>query len=449
MSGWNLRAGAALATIALTATTLAPGSASAAAATVYYVDAVNGHDAAAGTSPATAWKSLAKASVAPLAPGGKLLLRRGSTWRGEQLRLARSGTAAAPIVVGSYGRAAAARPVIAGHAEACVSLEGAHIEVRNLQVGLVGDGARCSWAGFKVTGNHNVIARNLITGAAAGVYIAPKVRHTAVTANEFVDNNHMSQLTPKEVNPNDDSGAFAILVQGDESDIGWNKIRGSMAFSYDYGMDGAAVEIFLGSRNRVHHNIAVDNETFTELGTSREIKDNGRPADPDGTSGNVFEYNLITGPQTHAGLVTRGPRHPGSAPDPNGPVLATAFRNNTVYLTHPESQGVVCDAGCTDAHLSMSQNIVHAVVKTAYGPDVTDSHHNVFFGARQHQMGGTDNVMADPLFALGDAAHPLRPRAGSPAIDLGVTSFGRVDVTGRTIDTTDGPPDAGAYEVNK
>ncbi|MFC5827708.1 hypothetical protein [Nonomuraea insulae] len=449
MSGWNLRIGTAASALVLTATplvTLLTTGTAHAAASVYYVDSVNGNDARAGTTEATAWKTLTKASSATLAAGSKLLLRRGSAWQGQQLAITESGSAAAPIVVDSYGTSTA-RPVVAGHTEACVSLDGSHIEVYNLQIGRAQDVGRCEWAGIKVTGNDNVIERNYITGAAAGVYIAPKAADSAVTANDFVDNNHMSKLT--EDNPNDDSGAFAILVQGDDSNIAWNDIRGSIAFSYDYGMDGAAVEIFLGSNNRVHHNIAVDNDTFTELGTSKETNEDGTPADPDGTSGNLFEYNVIDGSETRTALITRGPQEPGEDPDPNGPVLATTFRNNSVHLTNAESQGVVCDAGCTNAHLSMSQNIVQAVVKTAYGPNVTDSHHNVFFTDGQHQMGGANNVEADPLFNLANTANPLSLRAGSPAIDLGITKFSDDDVTGRAIDGSDGAVDAGAYEYDK
>ncbi|MFI7633984.1 choice-of-anchor Q domain-containing protein [Nonomuraea sp. NPDC049400] len=445
MSGWNLRTGATAAALALAATTLATGTASA-AADVYYVDSVNGNDSAAGTTESTAWKTLTRASTAELAPGSKLLLKRGSTWNGQQLSITESGDDNAPIVVDTYGTSTA-KPIVAGDSEACVSLEGSWIHVYNLQVGLPQDNGRCEWAGVKVTGNDNVIERNYITGAAAGVFIAPKAQNTAVTANEFVDNNHMSKLT--EEPGNDDSGAFAILVQGDSSDIGWNEIRGSIAFSYDYEMDGAAVEIFLGSDNYVHHNIAVDNDTFTELGTSKEVNQDGSPADPDGTSGNVFEYNVIAGPKTRAAMVTRGPQEPGNEPDPNGPVFSTAFRNNSVRLTHTDSEGVVCDAGCTNAHLSMSQNVIQVVKKTAYGPNVTDSHHNVFFGAQQHQMGGSNNVTADPRFDLTNTEHPLSLRAGSPAIDLGVTKFSDEDVTGRAIDGSDGAVDAGAYEYDK
>lgn len=54
----------------------------------------------------------------------------------------------------------------------------------------------------------------------------------------------MTVVTP---GGNDGSGAFAILVQGNGSDIGWNRISGSIAVSDDFGgLDGAAVEIFYG-----------------------------------------------------------------------------------------------------------------------------------------------------------------------------------------------------------
>ncbi|MEV4010782.1 hypothetical protein AB0J35_09795 [Nonomuraea angiospora] len=449
MSGWNLRTGATTAALALVATTLATTVASGPASAVvgvFYVDSVNGNDSANGTTEGTAWKTLTKATAVKLDPGSKLLLKRGSRWKGQQLAITESGNAQAPIVVDTYGTSNA-KPIISGDNEACVSLDGSHIEVYNLQVGVPQDDGRCKWAGVKVTGNDNVVERNYITGAAAGVYIAPKAQRNAVTANDFVDNNFMSKNT--EEPDNDDSGAFAILVQGDNSDIGWNEFRGSIASSFDYGLDGAAVEIFLGSGNRIHHNISVDNETFTELGTSHDVDENGNPEDPDGTSGNVFEYNVITGPKTGAALVTRGPQEPGEDPDPNGPVLGTVFRNNSVYLPQAGSQGVVCDAGCTNAHLSMSQNIIQVTAKTAYGPNVTDSHHNVFFGAAQHQMGGHDNVEADPLFDLSNTANPLSLRAGSPAIDFGIAKFSNNDVTGRAIDGSDGVVDAGAYEYDK
>ncbi|MFD1930133.1 MULTISPECIES: hypothetical protein [Nonomuraea] len=424
--------------LALVTAGLWAGSASATAAPVYYLDSVSGNDAAAGTSQTTAWKTLAKASSAVLPPGAKLLLRRGGSWSGR-LSLTESGNAASPIVVDAYG--AGARPIVKGDTEACVHLQGSYLEVYNLQIGVDQDAGRCSWAGIKVTGTDNVIEKNYVTGAAAGVYIETSAQYTAVTANEFVNNNHMSTLTPKEEHPNDDSGAFAILVQGDDSNIGWNTIKGSIAFSYDYELDGAAVEIFLGSRNRVHHNIAVDNDTFTELGTS--TNDDGSTNDPDGTSGNVFEYNAIYGSKGRAGLITRGPRHDDGRIESNGPVFGTVFRNNSINLPNAQAEGVVCDAGCTNEHLSLAQNVVVAAKKSGYAEaGFTDNHHNVFFGGQYQMPAGTNNVHKDPLF---DPANPLRLRAGSPAIGLGVTVYNDLDLAGVTVGK-DGAIEAGAYE---
>jgi len=76
-----------------------------AAPTAYYVDSVNGSDAAAGTSPATAWKSLAPVNAHTFVAGDSILLARGGTWTG-QLAPQGSGTASAPITVSAYGSGA-------------------------------------------------------------------------------------------------------------------------------------------------------------------------------------------------------------------------------------------------------------------------------------------------------------------------------------------------------
>jgi len=49
--------------------------------TTYYVDSLEGHDANAGTTPGSSWRSLAKVNSFKFAPGDILLLRRGSLWR--------------------------------------------------------------------------------------------------------------------------------------------------------------------------------------------------------------------------------------------------------------------------------------------------------------------------------------------------------------------------------
>lgn len=446
MRAWNLptrnltsyAAGVAALALAFAGAVAAPANAD--DIDTYYLDSVHGNDSAAGDSPATAWKTLAKASAADLAPGEKLMLSRGSSWSG-QLAITKSGEADDPIVVDAYGTGA--RPVLKDDNEACLYLGGDHIEVYNLQIGVDQDQGRCSWAGIKVGGSNNVIEQNYITGAAAGVYIETSARYTSVTSNEFVNNNFMSKLTPQEENDNDDSGAFAMLVQGDDSNIGWNTITGSVAFSYDYEFDGAAVEIFMGSRNYVHHNLALDNDTFTELGTSRN--DDGTTNDPDGTSGNVFEYNGIYGDRTRSGIVTRGPVKDNGEIETNGPVFGTVFRNNSMNLPNSDAEGVVCYAGCTNAHFKLSQNIVVAGKKSAYADSTfTANDHNVFYGGQYQMTAGTANVRRDPKFDT-DPSRPLRLLSGSPAIGLGVKKFNPIDLAGATVGGN-GTIEAGAYE---
>ena len=68
----------------------------------YYVDSLNGDDANAGTTPATAWKSLERVDAAPLVAGDSVLFRRGRVWRGT-LRT-KPGEEGRPVRYGAYGK---------------------------------------------------------------------------------------------------------------------------------------------------------------------------------------------------------------------------------------------------------------------------------------------------------------------------------------------------------
>ena len=77
-------------------------AAGAAAAATWHVDSEGGNDAAAGTSPATAWKTLERVNSAKIAPGDKVLFKRGGLWRGA-LRPA-SGEKGSPVTYSWYGK---------------------------------------------------------------------------------------------------------------------------------------------------------------------------------------------------------------------------------------------------------------------------------------------------------------------------------------------------------
>ncbi len=87
---------------------------------IHYVDCAAGSDAAPGTTPATAWRTLAKVSTTVFAPGDAVLLRRGTRCPG-MLSPRGSGDRTRPIRIGSYGEGAP--PVIdAGNAPAALRL---------------------------------------------------------------------------------------------------------------------------------------------------------------------------------------------------------------------------------------------------------------------------------------------------------------------------------------
>jgi len=82
-------------------------------ANAYYVDAVNGNDAADGRTQATAWKNISKLNGLTLAAGAQVFLKAGSVWTGQQLKFNGSGVSGNPIVVQSYGTGA--KPVLHGN----------------------------------------------------------------------------------------------------------------------------------------------------------------------------------------------------------------------------------------------------------------------------------------------------------------------------------------------
>ncbi|QKW08076.1 RICIN domain-containing protein [Streptomyces sp. NA04227] len=108
-------------------------SAWAAAPATYHVDCAAGDDAAAGTSPATAWRTLAKASDKTYSPGDRIVFRRGTRCTGT-LAPRGSGTASAPIAVDTYGTGA--KPLIEGGGapRAVVLRNQQGWEIRNLEI---------------------------------------------------------------------------------------------------------------------------------------------------------------------------------------------------------------------------------------------------------------------------------------------------------------------------
>jgi hypothetical protein len=100
----------------------------------YYVDAAAGLDSNDGTTPATAWQSLAKVNAMTFQAGNALCFRAGGAWTG-QLAPKGSGSAAAPIVIDQYE--AGNKPRIAAGAsdlQALLLQNVQYWEVNNLEI---------------------------------------------------------------------------------------------------------------------------------------------------------------------------------------------------------------------------------------------------------------------------------------------------------------------------
>lgn len=389
----------------------------------YYVDSARGKDENPGTSPERPWRSLEKASSASLAAGDRLLFSRRGTWTGT-LRIDARGSRARRVVVGAYGKGPLPR---LGGASSCLVLTGSVVVVRELHL------HDCSWAGIDISGSRNRVERTLVTGNAAGVYIKAGAVENAIVGNRLVDNNRMSVLTPSP--DDDDAGAFGVLVHGDRNEIAYNTIKTCDAFSYDYGRDGSAIELYGARKNSVHHNLAIDNDSFAELGES-------------GTADNTFAYNVVRSSLTQSvGFVTRG------GTSGRGPVRNTRLFNNTIYLTGPASQGFVCHGGCAADILRMRNNIVLARAKVGYADGPLDEDYNLFFGGQLQFSRGGHSVVRDPGF-VARASGNLRLRRASPAVDRGVDLGFRVDFDRRPArldGNGDGRrvPDLGAFEYRR
>ncbi|MBS1828856.1 MAG: right-handed parallel beta-helix repeat-containing protein [Acidobacteria bacterium] len=133
----------------------------------YYVDAAQGRDAAQGTTPSSAWQSLAKVNAAALSAGDRILLKSGSRWSG-QLIIPSSGAPGKPIVVSRYGDGALPRIDGEGRVENTLHLRNAeYVELRDLEITNLG-GSRALRRGVYVELEDFGDARGIVL---SGLYV--------------------------------------------------------------------------------------------------------------------------------------------------------------------------------------------------------------------------------------------------------------------------------------
>lgn len=404
-------------------------------ATNYFLSAA-GDDGNAGTSAEAPWKSLEKIESTALQPGDSVSFRSGDTWTGGVV-INSSGTARSPIKLNSYG--SGSPPTITGGASGdCYRLNGAYIAADGLRA------VACGYAGFSVYGDHNAVRNSTAAYNAAGIRLGKgsdfgRYLNNTLTANNVMNVNTPGTNcgTPDATDCTDDSGAFGVLINGSDNEFAGNTITGSTATSFDYKTDGAAFEIYNGNRNKIHHNVATDNNVFSEIGRSTGTAD-----------GNTFRYNLVRAScgvmcSEAKGLIARGDE------SEFGPTNGTVFEHNTVWLNGPESQAVVCHASCPKS------TVIRANILVGEGDSLWMDSSG--WTEEQNVLNGPSNITPDATSTTAPALFVNAPTdlhlsGASPAIDRADSSASGLDLAGQAMQNGDcqgtSVADAGVYEYD-
>ena len=375
-----------------------------AAAVTRYVDCSAGRDTNTGGSPTAAWKTIGRVNGASLAPGSKLFFKRGCTWTGTAVQAKWNGTSTAPITIGAYGTGS--KPLFQ-NAQDQFYIRGSYLVIENLaaRADPVTYDTQCQNApagrrtGFRLASgaHHNTLRYLKADGLFIGIWSDNYSHHNTITANTLTNNRMKSDIWSS------DAGAVGISLHGDDNDVSYNTISGSDTCSRFYGRDGSAVEVYGGQRNRIHHNRAINNNNFTELG-------NPRSAD------NTYAYNVVTATLAAGHFLTTR----GGGDTKYGPIYRTKAYNNTVYLSGPNSYAVQCTKGCGPSILSLRNNIIFANYSVGYADAAFDEGDNVFWKAGGNPSVwfpmSASSVKADPRWA-NPGAGDFKLLTGSPALN--------------------------------
>jgi parallel beta-helix repeat protein len=337
----------------------------------YYVDCTNGSDTNVGSTSAAAWKSLPRVSIANLQPGERVLLRRGCVFANQRIDGWWNGTAAEPILIGTYGSGEA--PLIFNGKNQGLKITGSWLIFEKLRIIDIpevtiacGQPIGTDHGVNLLAGSHDNVIRGLyVSGYQAGIRIAVGSDRNKILNNELTGN---GMLDGFHADPSTDLGARGMVVSGDFNDIGYNTLRDNSAkcSNQGYKLQSNSIEVFKGRSNFIHHNRSYGDRVFSELGG----------IDGHEATSNTWAYNLMSSDKANSRfLVARGGLHSW------GPTSHTLAMNNTVYLTGADSQAVSCGGGCDSSILSLHANILWAETRVVYADDAIDNANNVFWNS--------------------------------------------------------------------
>lgn len=389
----------------------------------YYVDSVGGSDSNSGTLVNKPWKSLAPVHATVFPPGSTIHFKRGSFWN-EELFIDTPGVSGKPVTFTAYGNG---NPPIfsnSGHGltwAAAVFIQADWTIVEDLVIRNVQD------VGIYIANgsDHNIVRDNEATNVGQG--IAVHGQYNLITRN-YIHDLRMIKNTPGGV---DDYGATGVVLANSNNEVSYNRMIACIAASYDFGVDGGAVEWYgNASNNYVHHNWASGNAGFLEVGVGS-------------VQGARVAYNVSINNGRFSLINLTG----------NFASDVTNFRveNNTLVEQANGERGWVLfsfEGNPVANTFLVRNNIIYAENLQAISNKTTFSHdHNLYSLDNVTVLGfnlGTGEQIADPRFVNLDN-HDLHLNSPSPAIDAGIDLGYIFDFDNRPVPVNT-KPDLGAFE---
>jgi len=228
-------------------------------ANLYYVDSVGGDDLRSGTSEASAWQSLEKASSITYAPGDQILLKSSSVWNGEQLWPKGSGSAGRPIIIDRYGEGPA--PLLNGDGlvqDVIYLQDQEYWEIRSLEITNYREGDD-QWDDSNIKRGVYVTARDV--GVVHHIYIQGLVIHdinAVLGPNQF---------------PSKNTGGIFFEVTGNTVETWYDDFRIEDCFIYNVDRGGISNLSSWSNRTLTEEiawapsvNVVIRNNVFQNVG---------------------------------------------------------------------------------------------------------------------------------------------------------------------------------------
>ena len=178
--------------------------------TTYYVSP-SGNDANSGTSTSSPWKSIAKVNAESLSAGDQVLFQGGQSFSGTVKRTSGNGTAASPIVIGSYGSGKAT--ISAGSNNGIYLYNVGGYSIQNLNV--VGTTGGTQQDGMRLEADSSLAPITVNDCSVSGFYAAGILLLSDKSGAQFAK----ATITNDSVHDNTVTGIFTCAASGKMSNV--------------------------------------------------------------------------------------------------------------------------------------------------------------------------------------------------------------------------------------